>query len=68
MIATMLNGLYKGIKLVPPELDSLVMAVFVDAGFTGKAYSLSQLRFIVTLMDKTVRPIIYTTAALNLSG
>ena len=51
-ISSLLNSIEKGLNFVPPDLDSIVMAVFVDAGFGANLDSSSQLGFIITLMDK----------------
>lgn len=51
-IISMLNSPEKGLNFVPLDLDSIVMAVFVDAGFGANLDSSSQLGFIITVMDK----------------
>lgn len=52
MIYALLNTPYKVLRFFPLLLDCVVMAVFVDAGFGANPDSLSQLSFIITLIDK----------------
>lgn len=49
-MAAMLKSKEKGIRFVPLDLDSMFMAVFVDAGFGANPDSSSPLGFIVTIM------------------
>lgn len=41
-----------GFKSILPDLDSLIFAIFVDAGFAKNADFSSQLGFMMTLMEK----------------
>lgn len=50
-ISRTLNGVNKGINFIPLDLDTVFMAVFVDAGFAANPDSSSQLGFVITLMD-----------------
>lgn len=51
-IREMLATVDKGLKYVPLDLNSLIMDVFVDAGFGTNKDSSSQLGFRIKLMDK----------------
>ena len=51
-IASMRSSAQIGLRFLPLHLDSLCIAVFVDAGFEANPDSSSQLGFIVTLMYK----------------
>lgn len=50
-IELMIKTKTQGLRFVPLDLDSIVMAVFVDAGFATNPDSSSQLGFIITLID-----------------
>ena len=56
MLRKMLNIVDKGIEFDPLDLDSLVLAVFVDAGFEETPDSSSWLGLITTLMENTATP------------
>lgn len=53
IISTLQNSVDMGINIFPPDFYSLKMTVFLDVRFAASLNSSSQLRTMITFMDKT---------------